>query len=149
MLVQKLILTVIGIALFSYIDNAKPLVNVASCICGVSAFFVSELTTPWLGNGFAMYFISATVTCFLAETGARIMRVPVTVLLLPAIIPLVPGAILYNAVRALMLGQEEWYTAYGSEALRATAGIGSAIVTVSAIVRVTYAYIRRIRCLRE
>ena len=143
--IYKLVLTVIGVALFSYIDNARGSVTVASCICGLTAYCVSELLTAWIGSGFIMYFISASVTCFLAEIGARIMRVPVTVILLPAIIPLVPGALLYSAVRSLMLGSSEWYTEYGNEAFRATAGIGAAIVSVSALARVGCSLIYRIR----
>ena len=140
----KLTLTVIGVALFSYIDNSRGAVTVASCVCGLSAFSVSELLTSSIGNGFGNYFISAALTCLLAEIGARIMRVPVTVISLPAIIPLVPGALLYSAVRGLMLGNGKWYTEYGREALSATAGIGVAIVSVSALVRVGYSSIYRI-----
>ncbi len=139
----KLTLTVIGVALFSYIENSRGAVTVASCVCGISAFSVSELLTTSIGNGFGNYFISAAMTCLLAEIGARIMRAPVTVILLPAIIPLVPGALLYGAVRGLMLGNSEWYTEYGSEALSATAGIGAAIVSVSALVRVGYSSLYR------
>lgn len=143
--IYKLVLTVTGVALFAYIDRARTVVTVASCICGATAFTVSELLTVWLGNGFVMYFASASVTCFLAEAGARIMRVPVTVILLPAIIPLVPGALLYNTMRALMLGNGNWYTEYGGEALRSTAGIGCAIVFTSAMARLGYGAIYKLR----
>ena len=134
----KLILTVIGVALFAYTDRARRPVTVASCICGATAFTVSELLSLWMGNGFIMYFISASVTCFMAEIGARIMRVPVTVILLPAIIPLVPGALLYNTMRAITSGNGNWYTEYGGEALKSTAGIGCAIVFASAVARMGY-----------
>ena len=140
----KLILTVIGVALFSYIDNSRGAVTVASCVCGLSAFSVSELLIASIGNGFGNYFISAALTCLLAEIGARIMCTPVTVILLPAIIPLVPGALLYGAVRGLMLGSGEWYTEYGREALSAIAGIGAAIVSVSAFARVVYSLVYRV-----
>ena len=140
----KLMLTLIGVALFSYIDNSRGAVTVASCVCGLSAFSVSELLTVSMGNGFTNYFISASLTCLLAEVGARMMRTPVTVILLPAMIPLVPGALLYGAVRSLMLGNGGWYTEYGSEALGAIAGIGAAIVSVSALARAGYSLIYRL-----
>ena len=136
-----LVLTVMGVGLFAYIDKARGTVTVASCICGCAAFIVSELLSISLGNGFVMYFYSACVTCFLSEIGARMLRVPVTVILLPAIIPLVPGSLLYNSMRSLMIGGEEWYSLYGIEALYATLGIGVAIVAISAFFRVSSSFI--------
>lgn len=135
------ILTVMGTALFAYLDGVRRSVVWASIICGATAFIVSEMLTPVLGNGFLMYFISSALTCFLGELGARLMRVPVTVILLPAIIPLVPGALLYSSMRSLMSGEAHWYTKYGNEALRATAGIGLAIVSASAVARLIHSFI--------
>ena len=134
----KLLLTVIGVALFSYIDRARGKVTVVSCIGGLVAFTVSEWLTYYIGSGFLAYFVAAYVTCFVAEVGARVLRVPVTVILLPSIIPLVPGSLLYSTVRALMRGNERWYIEYGAEAVQAITGIGIAIVSVSAIARFLY-----------
>ena len=133
--VYKFILTVVGVALFSVIDKARGIVTLASCICGAAAFTVSELLIPIYGNGFIMYLVSALVTCFLGELGARCMRVPVTVIILPAIIPLVPGSLLYSTMKVLINGEIESFKEYGREALLATAGIGLAIVSVSGIAR--------------
>ena len=140
----KTFLTVVGVALFARIDRAKNSVTLASCICGITAFVISEILIHWLGSGFIMYFISAAVVCFLAEIGARLIRVPVTVILLPAIIPLVPGSLLYSTMKALMSGNVLWYSDYGKEAIGATAGIGVAIVFVSATARVIYGVCSRI-----
>lgn len=139
----KLFLTVVGVALFSFIDKARWMVAIGSCLCGATAFVISEILSIRLGNGFITYYISATITCLLAEVGARVIRAPVTVILLPAIIPLVPGALLYSAMKAAMNGDPLWYSEYGAEATRATAGIGIAIVSVSAIARAVCGAIMR------
>jgi len=136
--IYDFILTATGVALFSYIDNARWSVTTASVICGVATFTLSEQLTQSLGGGFIMYFLSATLTCFLSEIGARLLCVPATVILLPAIIPLVPGSLLYSAMKGLIIGDALWYSNYGKEALNATAGIGVAIVSVSAGVRLVY-----------
>ena len=72
------------------------------------------------------------------------MCVPVTVILLPAIIPLVPGALLYSAMMAVLQG-EEWYSEYGREALLAALGIGVAIVSTSLTSRALYGISQKIK----
>ena len=139
--VYNFILTVLGTALFAYLDGVRRSVVLASIICGATAFISSELLSPFLGNGFVMYFIASSITCFLGEIGARLMRVPTTVILLPAIIPLVPGSLLYSSMKSLMSGEVNWYAEYGNEALRATAGIGLAIVSASAIARLIHSFL--------
>lgn len=142
--IYKMTLTVLGVALFAYLDRARPRIILASCICGALTFIASELTEPWLGNGFLTYLISASVTCASSELGARLMRTPTTVILLPAIIPLVPGSLLYKTVRALITGKAELFRIYGTEALNATAGIAIAIASVSAVARFMSAFIKKL-----
>ena len=134
----KLLLTALGVGLFAFIDKARLGVIIVSCACGAGTFVISEILLHFYGNGFVMYFLSASFVCICAESGARIMRVPTTVILLPAIIPLVPGSLLYGAMAALMRGDKNWYEAYGREALNATAGIGIAIVLIAALARPVY-----------
>ena len=57
----RLVLTVIGVGLFSYIDRARRNITFASCLCGGIAFTVSEALSPIYGSGFIMYFISAVI----------------------------------------------------------------------------------------
>ena len=143
-MIYKLVLTVLGVWLFALIDNAAGRVIVASCICGAATFLVSEILAVNYGNGFMIYFISACVTCGMSEIGARIMCVPVTVILLPAIIPLVPGALLYSTMKALLQGEGEWYYEYGKEAIVAAAGIGVAIVSISLVSKAFYGFKKKI-----
>lgn len=138
-------LTVLGVGLFAFLDRARPRIIIASCLCGALTFTVSELITPLLGNGFLTYLISASVTCAFSELGARLMKTPVTVISLPAIIPLVPGSLLYRTVRALIMSEAEHFQIYGTEALNATAGIAVAIATVSAVARLLSTSMRMAR----
>ena len=124
-----------GVLLFAMIDHARPRMVVACGVCGMVTFICGEVFTELYGSGFLMYFLAATVTCVLAETGARIFRTPATVILLPAVIPLVPGSLLYRTVLSLIFGEGDSALRYGSEAISATAGIGVAIALVSAVYR--------------
>lgn len=136
----ELFLTVSGVALFALLDKASGKVMIASCICGALTFTVSEFLYPIVGNGFINYFFSASVTCVFSEIGARVMRVPATVIMLAAIIPLVPGALMYRTVRALIERDASGYKIYGSEALWAVTGIAVAIAAISAAVRLLHSF---------
>ena len=136
MFIYKLVLTVVGVALFALQDRARGRVTVAACVCGALTFTCNEMFNRIFGTGFVCYLLSALITCIFSEICARVMKVPTTVILLPAVIPLVPGALLYNSVRGLMTHDGEWYLKYGREALNATAGIAVAAVTASAAARV-------------
>ena len=46
----------------------------------------------------ASVFVATLVVCLLAETLARILKTPSTVLSIPAILPLVPGLMLYRTM---------------------------------------------------
>lgn len=130
-----LTLTVVGVGLFAFLDKARGAVIIASCLCGALTFTVSEIVTPFLGGSFWAYLISAGVNCVFSEFGARLMKLPVTVIMLPAIIPLVPGSLLYRAVRTWLTGGDDWYSSYGAEAIAASLGIAVAISAVSAVFR--------------
>ena len=144
----KFVLTVVGVGLFAVLDNATKRVIVASCICGATTFTVSEILSGRFLDGFIIYLMSACVTCVMAEVGARLMQVPVTVILLPAIIPLVPGALLYGAIKSLLQGKAGWYEEYGREAIIAVFGIGIAIVVVSLASKTVFGLKNRVwKCL--
>ncbi|MBR2459806.1 MAG: threonine/serine exporter family protein [Clostridia bacterium] len=144
LLAYRFALTVMGVLLFALLDRARTRVVIAACICGAVTFVVGDILETMWGAGFVSYFFSASVTCVCSELGARVLKVPATVILLPAIIPLVPGSLLYSTMRALMAGNAEWYSDYGSEALSATCGIGIAIVSTSAAVKLFWAMGKRV-----
>lgn len=79
---------------------------------------------------------AAMVTVY-SEIAARVVRMPVSVIYAPAIIPLVPGSHLYYCIRGFVTNIHEDFTEYGKLLLVDTLGIvlGSIIVLtfVSAI----------------
>lgn len=85
------------------------------------------------GDTFPAAFISTVCAALFAEIASRTRKAPTIVFLLPAVIPIVPGGILYRAMRSLLL--LDFNRAF--EALLTTLqiglGIAGGILTVSII----------------
>lgn len=82
--------------------NRRHLVNAG--ICGVltyAAYFGIEILTAslfWAG------FVSSAVAALFSETHARLSKSPTIVMLMPGIVPIVPGGYLYRCVRDVVCG---------------------------------------------
>lgn len=81
------------------------------------------------------FFMAGVATALYAELGAYFYRTPVTVYLIPGIIPLVPGLTVYRTVESGLFGE---LSAFG-EGLLSTIKIGGAIalglIFMSAFIR--------------
>ena len=82
-------------------------------------------------------YLSAMTACvaltLYSECMARALRAPVTVFLVPSAIPLIPGASLYYAARALMLQQWELAAEKGLYALLFAASMSAGITLTSVL----------------
>lgn len=142
------------------------MIHVLSVLCaslaalGFGIFFNlrgSKLWTAAIGGGIGWLFFllaepggdlvryctaSAAITLY-AEVMARIQRTPVTVYLVPALIPLVPGGLIYEAMLHALGGRNDLFLSVGLHALTITGALTLGIVTVSSLMRLVYA--RRLR----
>ena len=78
-------------------------------------------------------FIAAVIVAFLAHIMARIFKAPVTVFLIPGIIPTVPGLDMYRAVYNLIIGQNNLAQVYMLTALKIAGMIALAIFIVDSL----------------
>lgn len=69
------------------------------------------------------------------ELFARILRTPATVLLIPSMIPLVPGGPLYYAMSAMFRSDRAAAAAYGMQTLKFAVGIAAGITVITVISR--------------
>lgn len=91
------------------------------------------------GGDLIQYFMASIAITLFAEIMARIQRAPVTVYLVPALIPLVPGGAIYEAMLYALNGQNELFLSVGLHALTITGALALGIVTVSSLMRLIYA----------
>jgi uncharacterized membrane protein YjjB (DUF3815 family) len=71
------------------------------------------------------------------------VKVPATVMIIPAIVPLVPGGRLYYTMLAAVNSDMEEFYAQGRGVLLITAGLAVGIIGVTAISRPINAYINK------
>lgn len=95
-------LGVIGFALLFHVRKEK-LVAVASG--GALSWAVYLIAVQFHGEVAFGLFASTVTVALLAEVLARVMKTPVTILLVPMLIPLMPGGDLYYTTSYLVRGQ--------------------------------------------
>jgi len=78
------------------------------------------------------YFIATVVIAVICELEARVMRMPSTIFLLTALVPLVPGYTFYCAMLSLVEDNSAAFASYGIEAVQIVAviAIGAAVTSV-------------------
>lgn len=85
-------------------------------------------------NLFISYFFAGAAGTLFAEIAARSMKMPTTVTLLPAIIPLVPGRSLYLAMEYIVRNNTSIAGTYIQDTLIIAAAIAAGMVLISAAV---------------
>lgn len=77
----------------------------------------------------------ALVSAAIAEIMARMMKTPVIILLVPIVIPLVPGGDLYYSMRYFIMGNAEEFSTSFQFMLKEAAAIAGGMILVSFIVQ--------------
>lgn len=104
-------------------------------ICTVSGAmtWVAYLLSEDLGaDVFFCYLIAGAVGTLFSEVAARVQKMPATVTLLPAIIPLVPGRSLYLAMENIVRSNEAAALDYAQTTVVIAGAIAAGLVLVSA-----------------
>ncbi len=81
---------------------------------------------------------------FYCELTARIIKEPVTVILMPSTIPLLPGSSIYYTMLYAIKSDMQMFLQYGKATLYAGLGIGLGAVISSTIVRMINSYRNKI-----
>ncbi|MFR4262792.1 MAG: threonine/serine exporter family protein, partial [Butyricicoccaceae bacterium] len=72
------------------------------------------LVMQWYDNRVTAFFVSTLATAALAELLARLLKAPVITLLVPMLVPLIPGGDLYYTTLALVQGDTAGFARYGT-----------------------------------
>ena len=93
---------------------------------------------------FTSSLISAAVAAAYADVMAHVLKVPATVMIIPGIIPAVPGGRLYYTMLAAVNSNMDEFYEQGKGVLLITAGLAIGIIGVTAISRPINAYINKL-----
>jgi len=85
------------------------------------------------GSQLISVFVGAVVVAFLAHIMARLFKAPVSVFLIPGIIPTVPGLDMYRAVYNLIIGQNHLAQMHMLQALKIAGMIALAIFIIDSL----------------
>lgn len=120
--------------LFSIIFNISKRQLLYCGICGAVGWCIYLVSLP-LNSVVLSTFLGALAVRILAQIFAVIRKTPVTVFLIAGIIPLVPGAVLYQAIYYIAQGEYDNVTLYGLQSLKLAGAIAVAMVLVSSTYR--------------
>ncbi len=121
-----------GIILQFGIEKRVILWALISSILCCAAYEISAM----LGAGFFLSsFIASAVAAAYSDLMAHLVKVPATVMIIPGIVPLVPGGRLYYTMLGAVNENMSLFSENGSAALQIAAGLAIGIIAVTAISR--------------
>lgn len=100
-------------------------------LCWICYLHMEQVTSSF----FFMNMTSAVVAILYAELMARLLKTPVTVHLISAIIPLVPGGYLYYAMQYAIAKNGVMFYIYSQKTIVAAAAIACGIMMASSVFR--------------
>ncbi len=118
----------------------------AVSFAGTVSYGLYYLLWFFTGDLFLSNFAGALLAAILAYLFAICYRAPATLFYTPAIIPLVPGGLLYYMMSAAIRGESGKILSYGGDALLVGLGIASGIIVgviITRILRSALTYRRR------
>ena len=95
---------------------------------GYAVYLAADLLGMHL---FVSNFLAATVAALLSELCARFFKAPSVIFTIPALIPLVPGSLLYYSMSNLLTSQYDQAFLYFSGTLVTALGIAGGMIAVS------------------
>ena len=99
-----------------------------------AAWGVSLLLDQVLDSFFTML-LAAAFCCLMSEISARILRCPVTVLLMPSAVSLIPGSDLFYTMYHAFSGEYGLFRGYGLKTLRSVIAIAAGFAIINLIFR--------------
>lgn len=121
----------LGFALCSHV-RVKHLLT--ATVGGMLGWAIYLLVMAAGGNLFVCNLISAMAAYAWSECMARTMKAPVTIFLVPGVIPLLPGSYLYYTMRALLYREMEQFQRFGMDTILTTMGIACGVVICSIVI---------------
>ena len=121
---------------YAFLLNAPLCTVLPASLTGLLGYVLYEVMMNLLGQGMIFsYFIATVVIAVICEFAARIMRMPSTIFLLTALVPLVPGYTFYCTMLAIVEHNGQAFSSYGLEAVQIVAAIAVGAAVTSTLFR--------------
>lgn len=118
-------------AFFAFLFRVPRRAIALCAVLGGLGYLIYDCTAPLLASPVAGYFLGTLFMAICGEILARVMKMPATIFVIPAIIPLVPGVGMYNTMLYLIEGQGHQALETGTDTLLAIIAMAMALVLTS------------------
>lgn len=139
---EHLILGFISCVGFGYLFNCPQKAIIRGSIAGALGWWVYKYFMYLNYNAVVSTFLGALTLSIICEIYARIYKDAVTVFVLPAILPLVPGAGLYYTMFYYIQNNSALASSKGIETIGCAVAIATALLIVSSITRFVFRVIK-------
>ena len=121
---------------YAYLLNAPMNTVLPASLTGLLGYVIYEVMVTLLSQSTIFgYFVATVVIAIICEFAARIMRMPSTIFLLTALVPLVPGYTFYCAMLSIVEHNGAAFAAYSLEAVQIVAVIAVGAAVTSTLFR--------------
>lgn len=118
---------------FAILYNVRGRLLIYSSLCGMIGKIVYDVMIDY---GLVSRFLVATIVmCIYAEIFARICKAPVMVIIIVGILPIVPGAGVYNSIDSLLNSQMSAFYMHGINTLLSAGAMALGLIMVSSFAR--------------
>lgn len=131
-----LLAAALGTLGYAIVFNIKYRFILEAIIGGVISYLAYYLTLQCGGDNFLAMLVGTLVAGVYSEILARKLKAPAIVFLLPSIIPLVPGALVYYTMYYLINWNQSLFNSYVTDMLLANLAMAIGIIIISVLVQV-------------
>ena len=137
----EVLMAVVGAVAFSVIFNIHGKKLIITGIGGAITWSTYLLVYNFTNNVFVSCLLATIVIMFYTELMARVSKNPVIILLVPMLVPMVPGGDLYYMMANVVMDNSELGRFYGQKLVLEVGAIAFGIILVSTAIQIE----RRIR----
>ena len=141
----QLIAALMGSMGFAMLFNIRGKKIVIAAVGGFMSWAAYLIPDCVVKNPYFCGFVATVVTTLYAEIMARIEKTPVTVFLVSATIPLIPGASLYRAMNCLMQKDYSGFGQQGTYTLLFAASMAAGMTFTTVLFRMIWKQIHKER----
>ena len=129
---------------YAFLLNAPMNTVLPASLTGLLGYVIYEVMINLLSMSMIFsYFVATVVIAVICEIAARVMRMPSTIFLLTALVPLVPGYTFYCAMLSIVEHNGAAFAAYSLEAVQIVAIIAVGAAVTSTLFRALTMYAAR------
>ena len=129
----EIITAILGTLGFSIVFRSKKEQLLALAVGGGLSWAASLVSAAVLTSEAACYFLASSVIGIYGEVMARVLKTPTTNILIPSLLPLIPGGGLYYTMRYAISQDMESFSQRGMQTLVIALAIAMGIIIVRTV----------------